>query len=213
MPISNLCLLFLSHWRGMGGKEEAAWNLISSWLETTSNHYGDWGTGASLLWGKTETVQSGAEKAQGDHANVQKFLKEGCKEDRARLFPMVPKWQGRRQWPQTGKQENSSEQANTVTWEWCSTVTSCPMTWWCLQPQRCSKALWTRPWAAGCKLSCLSRGLDQMTFRDPCQPHPICVFLIVKILLCYQLHFSHKFKTLHHPRGHSGLLSKKITSF
>lgn len=35
------------------------------------------------------TVKSRAEKAQGDLTNVQKFLKEACKEDRDRLFTVV----------------------------------------------------------------------------------------------------------------------------
>jgi len=40
------------------------------------------------------TVQPGEEKAQGDLINVYKFLKGGCREDRASHFSVVP-WRTR----------------------------------------------------------------------------------------------------------------------
>ena len=51
------------------------------------------GTGASDIWRAAEraqTVYPGEEKAQGDLFNIRKYLKAGCKEDRARLFLVVP---------------------------------------------------------------------------------------------------------------------------
>lgn len=84
--------------------------------------------------------------------------------------------------------------------------TGWPRTLWSLQSwSYISEALWTWPWSAGCRLSYLSRGFDQMTFRDPCQPQPVCDFVIAKMLLCYQLHFSHRFKILCHPRVYTAV--------
>jgi len=48
----------------------------------------------SLFSGKAEsarTVQPGEEKAQGVLTEVYKYLKGGCREDRAKLFLAVPR--------------------------------------------------------------------------------------------------------------------------
>ncbi|KAK4828615.1 hypothetical protein QYF61_000067 [Mycteria americana] len=58
-----------------------------------AGHKDDEGTRAPQIQGKAEragTVQPGEEKAQGDLISVHKHLKRRCKEDRARLFSVVP---------------------------------------------------------------------------------------------------------------------------
>ncbi|KAK4820487.1 hypothetical protein QYF61_027948 [Mycteria americana] len=65
------------------------------WRESNKGPQGRWRhEKASLLRGKAEragTVQPGEEQAQGDPINVHKRLQGGCKEDGARLFPVVPR--------------------------------------------------------------------------------------------------------------------------
>lgn len=49
---------------------------------------------------ETSSVSPREEEAEGDHISEYKYLEEGCKEDRARLFTMVPSARTRDNWHQ-----------------------------------------------------------------------------------------------------------------
>ncbi|KAK4829666.1 hypothetical protein QYF61_005959 [Mycteria americana] len=87
-------------------------------LETTSRQ----GEGEEAE--RAGTVQPGEEKAWGDLTNVFKYLVEDSREDRARLFSVVP--------------------SDRTRGRWSSTDTGCPEKPQSLQPQRQSKPNWTR---------------------------------------------------------------------
>lgn len=98
--------------------------------------------------------EPGEEKAQGKHINVYEYLKEWCKQDKARLFPVVSRARTRGNWPKLKHRSFLWISGNNFAlWGWPSTCTSCSERFReersDLPPQRWS-------WAAISKCPCLS---------------------------------------------------------
>lgn len=92
-----------------------------------------------------------------DLTDVWKYLKRGFKEDRAKLFPVVPSDRSR------GSGTNLSTRKQFL-------ARRAPKPWNILPREildcwRYSKVTWTWSWAAGSRQPCWSRDLDQMTSR------------------------------------------------
>lgn len=51
-------------------------------------------------------------------------------------------------------------------------------------PWRQSNTIWTCSWASSSVWPCLRRGLDEMTYRGPCQPQPFCGSVISVLVSC-----------------------------
>lgn len=97
IPSRSREMIFLLY-SGLGGP----WNSVSSFgLLSTNGHTGEspakrhenyLGTGTCLVWRETEiagTFQGGEQKALGS-INLHKYPRKGCKDDRARVFSVVP---------------------------------------------------------------------------------------------------------------------------
>lgn len=120
------------------------------------------------------TAQPREQKAQGNIANVYKHLEGGGKEDRARCFSLV-------QWAQTGKIPLNSK--FYLLKSLLSNGIVCHKRLWTLHPWRYSEDFWTWSWTTGSRRSCLSRGLDQMTFR--LLPTSTILFIYFSIMLFF----------------------------
>lgn len=112
-----------------------------------------------------------------DLIKVCKQLQRGCREDRARLFLVVPCARAR---GSGHKLEDRRFSLNTVECFFTAGVGSdralhgMPEGLCSLHCQRSSEATWTWAWAACSVWSCLSRGLGQTNCREPFLPQPHC---------------------------------------
>lgn len=136
------------------------------------------GTGASVLWGKAEragTVQRGKEKAQEHLMKVHNYLEGRCKEDRPRLFPVVPRVRTRgngHKWKHRMFPLNVRQRFWLFEGDWLLSATA----------QRGCDSLsleilqgtWTLSQRKGSRWPCLGYREDQITSRDPFHPSSLC---------------------------------------
>lgn len=145
--------------------------------EGPAKGYNDEGIEISLLWGtadKSESAQAWEEKAQGDVISVCKYQKGGCKEDRARHFPVVPGSEAKGTNWNAGASVWTSR--HTLLLWGSSTVTGCPERLWSFPPWKTLKN--HLDMVLGTTWPCLNKGLDQMTSRGPFQSHLFCDSMI-----------------------------------
>lgn len=101
--------------------------------------------------------------------NMYKYLKGECKEGGSRIFPAV-----------LCDNKMGTTETQEVPPEYQEMLFEGVLKWveseslWNLHSWKYSKARATGSWAASSRLSCLSRGLDQITSRGPCHPQSFC---------------------------------------
>ena len=112
----------------------------------------------------------------GDLINVYKYLRSGCEEDRARLFSSDRNRGNGHKLEHKRLHVNISKPFFTVR------VTQhghrLPRKVVQSPSLEIFKGIWTKSWAMGSAWPLLSRGLDQMTYRGPCQPKLLCSYVI-----------------------------------
>ena len=116
-------------------------------------HKDDEGTRAPLQWGEVEkggTIQPGEEKAH-QLINWYNYFQGGFKEDKARIFSVVPsdKARGDGHKLQHRRLCLNIRKCTFLLWGWPSTGTGCPGRLWSLHSWTHSEATWTQSWALG----------------------------------------------------------------
>ena len=93
------------------------------------------GRGRGSATERPGAVQPGDETARGDLIHVHRYLQGGCREDRARLFPVVSRGHG----PTLEHRRVPLNIRKRFSLGGCpSPGTGCPGRWWSLHPWRCS---------------------------------------------------------------------------